>query len=215
MVVNLHEEYNKRHGLRAPVIKRVEGKSYLLYHADKKVFGRNWAVLQLSSKKDAYAPASYTITWQTPRFNGLVAHGMFLEGLFDPKSVQWDEYEVEMLDVARRNDLKAISDLSEAKLAIWEMYLFGIDDKISVLGPNIRLKILRSLDCDLTTEERSIAQEDAMQSIALQSRDLFARWESLRAYYDPKTYATWLADLTNNMRDQNFRQDFCDLQSVA
>ena len=212
--MNLHEEYNMRHSLRAPVIRRMEGRAYLLYRANKDVYLKNWVILQIASKKDAYAPASYTLTWQTPRANG-ISQGNFLDTIFEAKVVQWDEYEVEILDVSRRKDLTALKNPLEAKLAVWEMYLYGMDDKLSSCGPNTRLKILRSLDTDLSVEERIVAQDDVIQTMMLQNRDLSSRWDSLRIYYDPKTYADWLADIATRMHDKTYSQDFGDLQSVA
>lgn len=123
---------------------------------------------------------------------------------------------MEVLRLAQHTDgLIPIADLSEAKIVAWEMFLYLIDGKCDGLPPEIRMELYKSIDDDLTIEQRMQSQEKVVNWFQLKQSNLASRWENVRAYYDPKNYATWLADIIYRMRSKEYRDTFSDLQTVA
>lgn len=213
--MNLFEEYCRRHGLRCPVIKRPDNRLYVLYRADPARWKASWMVFQISTRQESYHPSYYQFSWLRPNHNGAF-NSRFLDDISDPQRVEWDDYDIEIIKSAQRNDgLVPIINLSDAKMAAWEMFLYCADDHIGGLPFSIRVKVFRSLDPDLSIEDRMGALADVQDHIKLYATNIYSRWKKMEQYYLPGGYATWYAELVDRMRDNTYRQDFGDLQSVA
>jgi hypothetical protein len=215
--MNLFEEYYQRHSLLCPVIKRPDSNShlYMLYRSDPVKWRVSWVVFHISVKPENYHPSYYQFSWQRPYHNGVFA-GKSFESIAKPLRVEWDDYDIEIIKVAQRGDgLNPISDLAEAKMAVWEMFLYGTDDRISGLSSVVRRKIYTSIDPVLAIEERMKAQESVQQYFRENVDSFYSRWNSMKQYYVPGGYATWYAELVHRMRDKSYRKAFSDLQSVV
>jgi len=216
--MHLHEEYYTRHGLSYPVVKRPDDKMTLLYRADAAKWKTQWVVLQISKKPEAYHPYYYQVGLYAPVPNGSTQGGGALAAAGEIKRVEWDEYDQELVNMACQNlinGLTPVVDLSEAKLAVWEIFLLTADDKMADCGSDILLDIMRSIDVDATIEDRMQSQERVAENFQRAGSSLHARWENLRSFYDPSYYAVWFAELIEKMRDDSYREGFGDLKSVA
>jgi len=209
------EEYCRRHKLRCPIIKRPESKLHMFYRADFSQWKSNWIIFSIGIGTENYHPSYYKFTWMRPYHNGSF-NGRALEALADPLRVEWDEYDIEIIKAAQRDDgLTPIADLSEVKMAVWEMFLFCADDQAATLPRCIRLEIYKSLDRDTSIEKRMRAQRQVEDYFKEASSAFSSRWSQMEQYYAPGSYAAWYANLVNQMRDNAYRQDFGDLQSVV
>ena len=213
--MNLFEEYCKRHGLRCPVIKRAENRLNVIFRADPAIWLTHWMVFQISVHQESYHPAFYHFSWLLPQHNGIFGSGA-LQNLSAPLRVDWDNYDIEIIKAAQREDgIAAIADLSEAKMAAWEIFLYCADERIYGLPPTVRYKIYESLSHEKSIEERMKCQQAIVDFLYKSGDGLAGRWDNIRVYCDPAKYASWLADLAERMRDQEYRKEFSDLQSVA
>lgn len=186
-----------------------------MYRADPSVWKRHWVVLQIAKKPESQKPFYYQFSWQVPRHNGAFSGGN-LQLHIDPKRVEWEEYDIEVLRLAQHtNGLTPIGDLSEAKIIAWEIFLYCTDGKPDGLPPEVRMELYKSIDDDLAIDQRMQSQEKVVSWYQLQQSHLASRWDNVRTYYDPKNYATWLAELIHRMRSQEYRDAFCGLQTVA
>ena len=215
--MHLHEEYYHRHGLRYPVIKRPGDKMILLYRTDRGKWPTRWIALRIDKKPEAYHPYYYQIGMYRPVHNGTSMSNGAIAPYGDLKRVEWDEYDQELVDMACSNEAKGlipVTDLSEAKLAVWEMFLYAADETMSKYSGEVLRDIMRSVDGDSSIEDRMKAQERVVEFMQ-QGSSIFGRWENLRPYYDPGHYAIWLAELTEKLRDSSYREGFSDLKAVA
>lgn len=218
--MQLHEEYFQRHELQCPVIKRPETtdrKMVLVYRANRDVWGHSWVVFQIVKKPENFHPFYYQFSWMTPRPNGS-SNGSNFQNHLDPKRVEWEEYEREIIEVAKRSiggDITPVADLSEARLVVWEMFVYCTDERLSDFPPDIRWELYKSLDDDLTIEQRMQSQENVTNWAQVNNGNVTTRWDNIRSYYDPRGYASWLADLIGRMHNKEYREKFSDLQSVA
>jgi len=214
--MNLYEEYCHRHELRCPVIKRADTHLNMIFRADPKTWLTHWVVFQISQRRESYHPSFYNFSWLIPHHNGFSAGGGSLRTLSDPIRVDWDNYDIEIIKAAQRDDgIQPLVDLSEAKMAAWEMFLYCGDDSLRSLPPAIRYQICESIDLSKSIEERMQLQDSILQFLHSSGSRLGSCWDSIRSYCDPGVYATWFADLVLQMRDLDYRNEFSDLQSVA
>lgn len=213
--MNLFEEYCRRHGLRCPVIKRPNNRLHVVFRAKPEYWKTHWAVLQVASKNEQYAPSYFQFSWMVPQHNGAFRTSV-LEAFTAATRVEWDDYDIEVIKAAKREDgLEPIKDLREAKLAVWEMFMYAADDRLGQLPLTIRRLICVSLDPGLTLEERMKAQETICVYFQDVGSQFAGRWEQCRIFFDPAEYAGWFADLAGQMRDKEYRQDFANLPDVA
>jgi hypothetical protein len=166
-------------------------------------------------RHENYHPSHYNFTWLAPTHNGAFRSNP-LNAISDPLRVEWDDYDIEIIKTAQRVDgLEPIKNLSEAKMLAWEMFLFAADERICQLPQVVRHMVYLSLDPESPLESRMKLQEEVCRYFHDTQSNFGSRWEQIRPYYDPSQYACWFAELIAQMRDQNYRRDFSDLQSVA
>ena len=213
--MNLFEEYYRRHGLRCPVIKRPNNRLHVVFRTKPDIWKGYWAILQISSKNEQYAPSYFQFSWMVPQHNGAFRSSV-LEAFATPTRVEWDDYDVEIIKVAKREDgLQPINDLREAKLAVWEIFMYAADDRLGQLPLTVRRMVCVSIDPVLTLEDRMKAQESVCAYFQEVGSQFGSHWEKCRMYYDPVEYAGWFGDLAGQMRDKEYRQAFANLPDVA
>jgi len=187
----------------------------MIYRAEPKVWKAHWLVFQISQRHENYHPSYFNFNWLMPIHNGAFRNGS-VSNISEPLRVEWDDYDVEIIKAAQRDDgLKPIKNLTEAKLLVWELFLFAADERICQLPVTVRHIVYRSLDPTASVDERMQLLQEVCQYFYESGSNFGARWEQLRQYYEPEHYACWFADLVDLMRDQEYRRDFSDLQSVA
>lgn len=215
--MNLHEEYTKRHKLSCPVVKRPDKSAYLICRTNKETWGSNWSVFNSCIRAEANKPSYYQFNWYSIRHNGLLGSGGALQPMGQPIKVEWDEYEVASIRLAKSTvHCYPVSGLAEASLVAWEIFLFCSDDKIREYPSSVRTQIYKSLDTELSIEDRLLNQSFVIKWLYENGNGMLSKWEQIKQYCDPKNYAGWLAEMFQQMRDdQGYSADFCDLQSMA
>jgi len=213
--MNLAEEYCKRHSLRCPVIKRADSSLNLIFRANYQTWLSHWVVFQIQKHHESYHPSFYYFNWLIPQHNGSF-HGGPLSNLSNSIRVDWDNYDIEIIKAAQRDDgIVPVGNLAEAKLAAWQIFLFCADEKIATLPMDIRCLIYESVAKDTSLEDQMVCQQAVIDYFYNSGSNLVSRWDNIRTYCDPANYGSWLADLVVQMRDPDYRDEFSDMQSVA
>lgn len=224
--MNPFEEYCKRHGLNCPVVKRTTSRWNVIYRIDPERWrGSSWSIFQIVFKLENYKPSYFNFSWLTPSRSA----GGF-ERISHPNHVEWDSYDMEVMKAAnegRNMSISVVQNLSEAKLAAWEMFLFIYDKYVATLASEeLKLKVYESIDPMASIEERMKSVEDFIRlihdarfrSLSGESRlsTLISGWDKVTSYCDPGNYACWLAEIVNNIRNSSeYLEEFSNLNNVA
>lgn len=215
--MNLVEEYCQRHGLTCPIIKRPNEKVNVPCWCNSSMWGTRWVIFQISLRRENYHPSFYQLSWLKPIHNGCASDGRNIRAIIPPKKVEWDDYDIQVIKCAGRDNesLSFAKDLKEAKLCVWEMFLYTMDKRIENLPLSWRKLILHSLDNTISIEERLDFQQELVSGF-FETGSIFAsKLQQFKEYYDSEFYGDWFVNLSSRMQDKNYKESFSDFQSVA
>lgn len=213
--MNLSEEYCRRHTLKCPVIKRPDSHLNALFHADRDKWGSKWVIFDVALKHESYHPSYFQFSWKSPNHNGTF-YGNTFSRVGPAERVEWDDYDIEILRAAQRdNSLRPVRDPQESRLAFWEVFLFTSDERVPQLPFGVRQQICYSLDRKKSFEARTKALSNIESFFHETRSDMLGYWNSIALYSDPSIYAYWFMELSQQMRDDDYRKHFGSIENVA
>jgi hypothetical protein len=192
--MRLAEEYTRRHHLKGiPLVEHCHYTSLILQATNPARWGSRWLVLYVRWVEDLYHPGRYAIRLCRPNHDGFVKNN-----LFEPlKEVEcwWDQYEQFLLDwLEDLHDVKPIRGQKEITLSAWEIFLFCYDGWFVYQPGHVKEKVYRSIDEELSLQERYIGYQDVLIYLTLHNSDILKAWKCdvLSGF---QNYAEWLARL--------------------
>lgn len=107
--------------------------------------------------------------------------------------LHWDEYEDYIRSLANKLPSGGVvGTRKEVVLSAWEMFLYSADKHLAKL--KIHDVLYRSIDLDLSLDERYLGFQDSIVVLSEYDKELFTVWKSSVARY-VYGYSYWLADL--------------------
>src|SRR5581483_645899 len=196
--MELHEEYLKRRGVKAPCIKYVN-QANLILKSKKPKTDYNWLQVTITGNGDTQHPVKYVFHLNAnPSLAAEIGH-------FSPNSKplkeftwEWDQYEQGIIDFAKEysREYTAITSASAIYIA-WEQFIANYDAWCAHFLPTrIHDKIYSSLATDDESEKLKVIKEI---ETFLHSRfdKIFASWKAMKGNIEQKNYADWLAKVIN------------------
>jgi len=222
----IFEEYQRRHSLEYPIIRRPPSKCYLMVRP--KNGEKELRVFNIYVDTEPHKPAFFRFAWLKRGHNTYRNQPNGSKTLFllrrlseeaEDKRVEWDDFEVEILklvgSIAKLYD--PISDLVEARLLAWNMFLLSVDERLRNLSIKCQRFLCASIDPELSIEDRFKAQQAVVDGMS-NSHDsyLSTRWDKMSVICEPTFYATWMAELITRAADMpEFVVQYSDRQDVA
>lgn len=196
----LNEEYFLRHGVDTPLIKAQDRSSLILKASSRRKWKTPWVIFDVVKIQEYnYRPPYFNFSFLQPLHDGC-EQGSFTKSISN-KKVYFDEYEVEMVcHVSNFEGLEPISDLAEAKMASWDIFLYCNDYRLVQIPARLKSYLWQSVDQELSIEDRMQAQEKVLKG--LQRSNLLPRWEMVSQYCNPLWYASWYAKVINDVREK-------------
>lgn len=206
--MELHEEYLKRRGVKAPCIKYVDRANLILKSRDK---DSEWAWLHvnITSNGDAAHPMKYTFVvsanptlYSTPDFNHFTNHAKVLK----EHVWEWEQYEAGLVAFAKEHAGKYVAITSaDAVFVAWQMFMTNYDAWIAHFLPyRLQESVYQSIAGNGGTVEgqraaRSAAIREVEDFIKEKYDRVFACWRNIKSAIEQKNYADWLAKVVNDM----------------
>lgn len=210
----LNEEYFRRHSIIAPLVKASE-RSNLIFRSAKKRWKTPWVIFEITKIQEVnYRPPYFVFKFLEPLYDGCEKPKFYKK--ISEKRVYFDQYELEIINhIELFQGLNPISDLAEAKIAAWEIFLYCSDRRSSQIPIRLREDLWKSIDNELPIEIRMLAQENIIKKLHRRS-NLIQKWIDISTYCNPLSYANWLAKIIHDARaDSSYRIDFSDIRNIA
>lgn len=127
--MNISEEYIRRHGLQVPIIQYPHNLNVFIVNEeyDWQIFSGDW-------REETNHPGMYHFRWMRPRYNSHTSKEMFEDVRSDfCVNVHWDDYEeyiywwLTEIRQMQKSGYRAIMDIYEAFLVMWEIFLYTHD----------------------------------------------------------------------------------------
>jgi hypothetical protein len=204
----IDEEYRKRHQLSCPLIKRPTSSGWCCFFKH----GKGTDLSQVVSKEvripytlfsvevghEAHVPPFYYFRWSIPHYSRRDSN-LFYH--YYSEKVEWDSYE-SVLSNLNHFGQEIITDPSEIKRISWEICLYYSDSSITSLPYSLKREIWRTLDLNLSLDERLSQIDKCLYKVKKSSNhnehQLAMAWEYILKYTDNDFYASWLSNVLNN-----------------
>lgn len=226
--MQLYEEYLDRHDVGTKVLHHVKRGSLFLklpFEDPKKAkratkkkssMGHHWSPMPRNSTRwnvitvewnhePTYHPGKYYCNIMAPRHDSANRRNCTFDVIVERKIVhydEWDSYWANWLKGTAKQTV--VHGKDEVLLAAWEMFVFCNDTYFS--RRPYEDKLFRSIDSELSVEDRKSAFSEVRELMACKERDseVLSKWQHDFEMSHLQNYLHWLADLV--VRDDAEKQ---------
>jgi hypothetical protein len=191
--VDLREEYFLRHNIKTPIVKYNTPGNLLLKFPAKSIDVK-WRIMSINVYNKEGDAGRFDMRFYVPLHNNNSILKAIISDEFKDQFF-WEDYEEKLINRCKSlhlHQVVPITDLKELELACWEILLYSYDSFVADLPPFIQDKFHRVLFCDQKTKELSESLKTLQN---LENKSMIKGWNSIKQYVDPKSYATWIAQL--------------------
>lgn len=190
--MKLFEEYLSRHNIIDIPLVHHCNHAFLLLKNDK-----SWSLLSIDWLPHDRHPGHYVIKIQKPVYDGYLIGKLFTTAVY--AEVKWNEYENYLLNQCSFfSGLKPIAS-KNAVISAWEIFVYTHDSWFSKQNYQIKDKLFKSLDNELSFEERYSAYQDAAMLISTHQPAIMHSWK-YELLLKLQNQAMWLEALINSKK---------------
>lgn len=192
--MRLSEEYLKRRSVALPLVRHDTNSAVILRTHDPLYWQSRWIVVTIRWRDGGFHPGTFLIEYQYPVHNGFEKGRFF--NRYNVKELQWEEYEEYFLSWSQgiHGTTAAGRTDREIVLALWEMFVYCCDGWICKQNPDYRYGLDKSLDTDLSLEQRYLGYQNCLIYLTARHPAVLKAWK-YEMLYLARGYAFWLNDL--------------------